>query len=423
MVKKEGRQTIDKETMGEGVKQGHERFGMESRNIWQYGHLESSRTEKEFGRPREARKTDEGNYLICDTYQNRVLLVDPEKNTVFEYDTVTGSDPMGALKLDSGNFLIFEAGGLVEITRDAEVVWKYTAKDGVYPGDVMANGNYLFPYGKTHIAELDPDTKSIVWELNTDDDPDLDWVRYAIELRSRPGMDDTWAGNIVIADWAANVVKEYDKEKNILHQLGQLNTQSHAAMNLFNIPECLDQKAGLHQVLVSDTSKIQLWDIGPPQGPYVAWQCGSYGLRGVPFPGMMGDTAYVHFTPEDNAHLIISYFHGNCVREVRTHKWEPEVYPVAWDGKTIPANETITQGVWARNMSDLVLALTTAGNVDVEIEWYPSIGWGSSLYTTTVGTDVTDVHTSYRVPSPAAYIKITDKTGSQNSVTGSAKAI
>jgi len=139
---------------------------------------------------RQARKLDNGNYLLCHEAEGRVTEYAPDGKIVWDYEVPLfdkprakghGPDAWGnqcfhALRLPSGNTLISTGNGhaLIEVTPDKKIVWSVHQNDlkGITLAwttslEVLPDGNVLI--GNCHagpdqpqIIEIDRD-KNVVW--------------------------------------------------------------------------------------------------------------------------------------------------------------------------------------------------------------------------------------------------------------------
>jgi len=95
--------------------------------------------------PHMVERLSNGNTLITDTENSRIIEVDKDKNTVWELNK-TLSMPYGAHKLSNGNVLIAntKANSVLEVDKDYNLVW--VVDEGLYfPTDAvrLADGNTL----------------------------------------------------------------------------------------------------------------------------------------------------------------------------------------------------------------------------------------------------------------------------------------
>jgi len=137
--------------------------------------------------PTDSVRLENGNTLIADKGNKRVIEVTPDKDIVWEYSG-NGQELTaiyGVQALDDGNVLIADQGNMeepdsiariIEVTQDKEVVWEYSgpATEFVGPsfGGRLENGNTLiadnagFMNGEpVYVGEITPD-KEIAWEYS-----------------------------------------------------------------------------------------------------------------------------------------------------------------------------------------------------------------------------------------------------------------
>lgn len=128
----------------------------------------------------EAQRLENGNILIADTGNRRVIEVTPDKEIVWEYSGEE-SKPLGlsgVRRLANGNILIpscaFSEDGVpfvIEVTPDKEIVWEYTEVIAPSLGQRLENGNTLMTdilmtdMENPRVIEVTPDGE-IVWEYS-----------------------------------------------------------------------------------------------------------------------------------------------------------------------------------------------------------------------------------------------------------------
>lgn len=142
---------------------------------------------------RLARKIANGNYLVCHEGDGVLREYDGKGQVVWEYEvplfdkpTADGHDAnawgnklFSALRLENGNTLIATGNGhsVLQVTPAKEIVWhlKQNELKGVQLAwvttlAVLSNGNYLI--GNCHagpeqpqLVEIEPKTKTVVWEM------------------------------------------------------------------------------------------------------------------------------------------------------------------------------------------------------------------------------------------------------------------
>ena len=124
---------------------------------------------------RNARKLKNGNYLVCQDGDGKIVEYDGTGKIVWTYDT-PGVQPYSALRLANGNTLIGTGNGhsVIEVDKDGKEVWKVSENElpniklaWVTQVQRLANGNTIIVNchaGPTNpqLIEVTPD-KKVVW--------------------------------------------------------------------------------------------------------------------------------------------------------------------------------------------------------------------------------------------------------------------
>ncbi len=143
---------------------------------------------------RLVRKLENGHYLVCHEGDGAVREYDPSGKVVWEYSVpLFGKEPkpghgpeafgnkcFAAVRLPHGNTLIATGNGhsVLEVTPQHEIAWEIHQND--LPGitlawvttlEVLPNGHYVIGNchagpGQPLLIELDPKTKTVVWQLD-----------------------------------------------------------------------------------------------------------------------------------------------------------------------------------------------------------------------------------------------------------------
>ena len=112
--------------------------------------------------PHNADRLADGNTIIADSHNDRILEVSPAGSIAWLY--ASGLDwPRDADRLASGNTLVNDSGNfrIIEVTSGGSVVWEYSTTDLSYDSDRLSSGNTLIGSGGS-IVEVDP-SGTIVW--------------------------------------------------------------------------------------------------------------------------------------------------------------------------------------------------------------------------------------------------------------------
>ena len=128
--------------------------------------------EGQFERPAYAERLPGGNLLVADQGHDRVVELDGEGRTVWQYGQPGAatflSGPASACRLPSGATLIADAGNrrVVEVDRDGSVGFSYGVGPATGPGGLRAvrlrNGHTLISDpGNNRILELDAGQRTV----------------------------------------------------------------------------------------------------------------------------------------------------------------------------------------------------------------------------------------------------------------------
>jgi hypothetical protein len=190
--------------------------------VWSYGGAEGF-GDNELNKPNSAVVLSNGNVLIADGMNNRVIEVNKDKDVIWQYgcfevntagkcsygfDVGFLRNPNYATELSNGNILITdtENSRIVEISQKKEVVWDYKTgmllPQSAYPtaDDTILIANYR----NNNVLEVNKD-EQVVWEMK------------GLKLPTLATL--TKTGTILIADSYNNRIIEVDNSKNILTEI------------------------------------------------------------------------------------------------------------------------------------------------------------------------------------------------------------
>ena len=133
--------------------------------------------------PHNADRLANGNTIIADSNNDRIVEVDPRGGLLWEYDPGIGNSlswPRDADVLDNGNVLITDSrnGRILEVTREGEKVWEHWVnivgtRTEPYEADRLENGNVLIscPGLSTTgvVFVVDYYTQKILWSYSGDE--------------------------------------------------------------------------------------------------------------------------------------------------------------------------------------------------------------------------------------------------------------
>ena len=117
--------------------------------------------------PDDADRLPNGNTLITDTGNNRIIEVTTDGTIVWEYATGINV-PKSAHRLTNCNTLIADGynNRVIEVTTDGTIVWEYSLGDNPLEANRLSNGNTLISVFGGEIIEVDPDGY-IVWQTSS----------------------------------------------------------------------------------------------------------------------------------------------------------------------------------------------------------------------------------------------------------------
>ncbi|MFH1859395.1 MAG: PQQ-binding-like beta-propeller repeat protein, partial [bacterium] len=215
--------------------------------VWEYTNLRN---------PYDAKRLANGNVLITEHSRHRVIEVDRDKNIVWQYGITDGAGsgynqlnaPVRASRLSNGNTLIVDHsnGRVIEVNRDKQIVWQMTGL--YYPCDArkLPNGNVLIAANQSNrIIEVDTGNNSIRW---------------AYDGLNAYGVYRMNNGNTLIADTGNNRVIEVNYAKSLIWEYKGLKSPA-SAIELSN-GNILISDNGNHRVMEVNRDKVVLWQYG-----------------------------------------------------------------------------------------------------------------------------------------------------------------
>lgn len=237
------------------------------------------------------------HYLITDTNNHRVIEVDQNRGITWQYGTVAVSQdiwnhrvagirgsgdnklnfPLSAERLKNGNTLIAEGDNqrVIEVSPSGKIIWDFQAVNigGVfYPVKArrLNNGNTLITDWAGHrVIEVNRE-KKVVWQFGAIDSPgaefnQLNYPRDAVRLEN---------GNTLITDTENERVIEVTANKKIIWQFGIAGTawvggeylnNPLSAVRLDN-DNTLITDEGNSRIIEVDGSKSIVWQYGGTRG-------------------------------------------------------------------------------------------------------------------------------------------------------------
>ncbi|MEW6609489.1 MAG: hypothetical protein AB1414_18940 [bacterium] len=225
--------------------------------------------------------------LIVDSNNHRVIEVDANHNIIWQYGQtgVHGSGPnqlyypYEAVKLTNGNVLIADCDNnrVIEVqptgTSAGTIIWDY--RPGFSPRDVkkLPNGNVLIVGGNQvlEVTPVYPNTATVVWQCGNG--PNIT-LRNPSEAEWRPG---TPTDYYLITDYGNNRVIEVQRtsptDGTITYQYG--GTQGSGPNQLYYPKDAMRLICGT--ILIADQGNNRVIEVQPtyPTGGTIVWECGS----------------------------------------------------------------------------------------------------------------------------------------------------
>lgn len=162
--------------------------------LWSFGSSETNI----LNNPQSCVKTKDSTYLITDKDNKRVIEVNKEGNIIWQYgdlkdykmfgkslfslvnkSTYILFNPVYAERLENGNTLICDTGNkrIIEVSKDKKIVWQYPKKNEDFIVNFaykQNNGNILCSFDKAYEISLDG---NIVWTYSRNtSDIDINWI-------------------------------------------------------------------------------------------------------------------------------------------------------------------------------------------------------------------------------------------------------
>ncbi len=243
--------------------------------IWQYGETGvAGNGFNQVSYPQSAYRLDNGNILISDTGNNRVIEVDTAKNIIHQWNY---NKARTSVKLPANHILTTDyldaTGRIVELDSAGNEVWFYVAGFHVMKIKVLDNGNILFSVQ----VQYTPPTGNIVREIDKLKNTIWQYGQWGVigdgfnELAGPYGIArNEKTGNTYIGEVYNKRVIEVDNAKNILWQYGHNGTIPEVDCKISD-PSGIDFSRG-KTILVSD--RYRRWVIRLSRGKKIVWQYG-----------------------------------------------------------------------------------------------------------------------------------------------------
>jgi DNA-binding beta-propeller fold protein YncE len=191
--------------------------------LWQFGETKHpARDIDHLSSPSSFTRTEDGRRVIADTRNHRVLLLDADgTDCQMVHHDGTFRDPVYAVLLDNGNCLVCDTGNkrVIELDQQGYIVWHYGApvvsrRLLSYPRSVDINGSGGYLIADTAHDRIIELVDEQVSEIPFKGEPGLFWPRCARKLPS---------GSLLIADARNQRIVEVSADGQVLNQLSRID--------------------------------------------------------------------------------------------------------------------------------------------------------------------------------------------------------
>ena len=219
--------------------------------VWQFGETKHpSRAIDHLSSPSSIRRKQDGRMVIADTRNHRVLVLDAAgTDSRMVHHDGTFRDPMYADLLDNGNCLVCDTGNkrVIELDPQGYIVWNYgtpvvSRRLLSYPRSVDVNGSGGYLIADTAHDRIIDLVDEHVSEMPFKGEPGLFWPRCARMLPS---------GSLLIADARNQRVVEVSADGEILNQLTHIALDGHEELQDPHDVRMLDDG----RLLITDSSQ------------------------------------------------------------------------------------------------------------------------------------------------------------------------
>ncbi len=290
--------------------------------------------------PRDAFELPNGNWLITDMLNDRVIEVNPKtKAIVWQYGTtdVPGSganqlnNPYSAIRLANGDTLIADCSNnrIIEVTPQNAIVWSLTGTDlgvgTIWPTSVQFTDENTIVFGNSsnypHVLEVAYPAKTLVRDWSTNAVPALSFPTYAHKIQGAEVNDVTDFYNwhhMLVVDWNTGNFYNFNSDGTLL-----FSTPRYAPLNSAGVAgkgalECVDMWSSRIALLTSSWIGAIVAYIKAEKLDKLALLFGNksaatWGGMGRALP-LIQDTGYCHKTPDGN--LLVSDYGSDTVYKV-----------------------------------------------------------------------------------------------------------
>jgi len=318
--------------------------------------------------PRDAFELSNGNWLITDMLNHRVIEVNPKtKEIVWQYGTtgVAGSganqlsNPYSAVRLPNGNTMIADCGNkrIIEVTPSREIVWSLTGADlgvsAIYPTSVQFTEENTVVFGESssypHVFEVKYPDKTKVLDLTGS--PAFSFPTYAHKIQSnevRATTDFYHYRHILVVDWNTGYFYNFNPDGTQVFSTYRYSPLGYGTPGKGAL-ECVDMWSDRIALLSSPYVGAILAYVKEERLDKLALLFGNrcpatWAGAGGRAPPLVQDVGYCHRTPDGN--LIISDYGSDMVYKVapRLDRWVPPSPLKLWYNESIGTAGATTPG-------------------------------------------------------------------------------
>jgi len=318
--------------------------------------------------PRDAFELEDGTWLITDMLNHRVIEVEPKTGEiVWQYGT-TGkpgnghnqlSNPFSAVRLPNGNTLIADYGNyrIIEVTPDKQVVWSLTGSDigvsRIQPTSVQFTEESTIVFGNStafpHVLEVSYPDKRVILDLTGN--PAFNWPTYAHKVQSNEVKDTTafhHYRHILVVDLNTGYFYNFKPDGTQVFATYRYSPLGYTTPGKGAL-ECVDIWSDRVALLASPGVGAILAYLKEERLDKLALLFGNKcpatwdGAGGRVTP-LIQDMGYCHRTPDGN--LLISDYGSDMVYKVapRLDKWVPPSPLKLWYNEVIDTSGATTPG-------------------------------------------------------------------------------
>lgn len=248
-----------------------------------------------------AQQPEPRTFVAADYTAGKITLVNESGAITWEHPAKGCND---FWLLPSGNLLFTTGRGVMEVTRDKQVVFKYESKSEIYACQRLPNGNtFVGECNAGRLIELTPELK-VVKEVRLLPEGKDGGHGYMRNCRALPN------GNYLVTHYGAGYVREYDGAGKVVMEI-KAPGGPHSAIRLKN---------GNTLISVADRVKSDAKVFEVDKEGKVVWEITNKDLPDAPFKFIAG----LHRLPNGNTVLCNWLGHGQFGKAPHLFEVTPE---------------------------------------------------------------------------------------------------